>query len=257
VARRGRKLGIGLIVLVIVLLVAAVIADRVAAGVAADQLAQQAKKELVAREITSPSDPKASIGGFPFLTQVLGGVYQKITIKVDQPQANNVKLRDITVVATTVHADARSVMNGTGTVTADRVVGTANLDWDAVRSLIQLSGVPNIDPKAVQLSVVNNRIEAKLPLNLPVGQVTLHASGALEVAAGKVRVQLANLTAEGGNLSPQLQTLVQRYIQQNSSKLVATINVPAMPYRLVINKVETSDAGVVVIASADNVKLAG
>jgi hypothetical protein len=258
VARRGRKLGIGFLVLLVLLLGGLVVADRLAAKAAAQQLAQQASKELVARQITAAAGPIATIGGFPFLTQVLGGVYQKITIKVDQPEANGVKLRDITVVATSVHADAQAVLKGTGTVTADKVAGTANLDWDAVRGLIQLAKLPNIDPKAIKLSVVNNQVEVRLPLTLPTGQaVTLKATGALQVAAGKVRIQLGGLTTEGANLPPLVDTLVRNYIQQNGSNLVATINVPAMPYKLVIDKVETSDAGVLVKASAENVRLAG
>ena len=257
-ARRGRKLGIGLFVLVALLLVALVAVDRVAAAVAADRVAQQAKDELVARGITVPADPTASIGGFPFLTQVVGGRYQKVTIKVDRPQANNVELNDITAVATGVNAKAGDVMNGTGTVTADQVTGTANFGWDAVRRLINLAELPNIDPESIQLSVVNNQVEAKLPINLGQPQpVTLVATGALEVADGKVQVRLGDIRTEGGNLSPLLQNLAQRYIQQNRSRMVATINVPAMPYQLVVNKVETTEAGVLVIASAANVKLAG
>ena len=143
-------------------------------------------------------------------------------------------------------------------MTADKVAGTANLDWDAVRGLIQLAKLPNIDPKAIKLSVVNNQVEVRLPLTLPTGQaVTLKATGALQVAAGKVRIQLGGLTTEGANLPPLVDTLVRNYIQQNGSNLVATINVPAMPYKLVIDKVETSDAGVLVKASAENVRLAG
>jgi hypothetical protein len=257
VAGRGRKLGIGFVVLVVLLLGGLVVADRLAAQAAAKQVAQQAQKELVARQIKADS-PTATISGFPFLTQVLGGVYQKITIKVDQPEANGVKLRDITVVATSVHADAQAVLKGVGTVTADKVAGTANLDWDAVRGLIQLAKLPNIDPKAIKLSVVNNQVEVRLPLNLPGDQpVTLKATGALQVADGKVRIKLGGLTTEGARLSPLLETLVRNYIQQHGDSLVATINVPAMPYQLVIDKVETSDAGVLVKASADNVRLAG
>lgn len=257
-AGRGRKLGIGFVVLLVLLVGGLVVADRLAASAAAKQLAQQARNELVARQITSASGPTATIGGFPFLTQVLGGVYQKITIKVDQPEANGVKLRDITVVATSVHADAQAVLKGTGTITADKVIGTTNLDWDAVRSLIQLAKLPNIDPKAIQLSVVNNQVEVRLPLSLSATQpVTLKATGTLQVAGGKVRIQLGGLTTEGASLPPLVDAVVRNYIKQNGDNLVATINVPAMPYELVIDKVETSEAGVLVKASAENVRLAG
>lgn len=256
-ARRGTKLGIGLGVTLLVLLGALVIADRVAASVAEDRIAAEAKKELVARDITAPSDPRVSIGGFPFLTQVLAGTYQNITINFDRPETNGVQLRDLKVVATSVRADTQDVMNGTGTVTAGQVTGTVNLDWEAVRGLIQLAKLPNIDPKNIQLTVVNNRIEARFPLSFAGQSVTLRATGGLEVSEGKVRVQLDDLATEGSNLPPALNALARNYIQQNRSALAGTINVPEMPYKLVIKKVETSDAGVLMIAAADNVVLAG
>src|SRR5690349_5558244 len=85
--RRGRRIGIGLLVLLLLLVGALVAADRIGANVAADRVSQQAAKEMQARGMTSASPPDVTIGGFPFLTQVVRGVYEKITIDVDRPQS--------------------------------------------------------------------------------------------------------------------------------------------------------------------------
>jgi hypothetical protein len=193
------------------------------------------------------------VAGVPFLTQVLGGRFERITIEVPQPKTEKVTLDHLTLVATGVRADARAVMSGQGQVVADRVTGTATLSWDAVKKLVELAGLPGIDPSAVDVNVVDNKVELKMPITFGNQQVTLRASGTVVVDAGKVQLQLSDLGTEGAQAPP----FVQNLIRQNADRLRATVNVPALPYKLVINKVDTTDKGVVVIASADKVVLGG
>jgi hypothetical protein len=252
--RRGAKAAIVLLVLLLILGVALVIADRVAAGAAEDQIAAQAKKELVAREVTTASDPKVDIAGFPFLWQVIDGKYEKITIDIERPKINNVQLENLRIVASTVRAEAQAVLNGTGDVVADQISGTASITWDSVRPLLQLAGVPSgIDPSKLDLQVVDNKIQLKVPLTVNGFSLTLTAKGTLVVDAGKVIVRLDEVDSDVGSV-PQL---VQNLIKQYQDRLSVTVRIPAMPYKLVVNKVETSSSGVTMIATAANVKLAG
>ena len=103
-ARRGRRSLIGLIVVLVVLAGLFVVADRIAVGIADRRLADQAATQLASRQITSAKKPTASIGGFPFLTQVLAGKYQKVTIDVDHPRTQRTTLDHLTIVANSVHA---------------------------------------------------------------------------------------------------------------------------------------------------------
>src|SRR5437870_683936 len=188
--RRGRRVGVVLLVLLLLLIGAVVAADRIAANVAANRIAEQATTEMQARGMTSASKPEATIGGFPFLTQVIRGEYQKITIKVDKPQTQQVKLDQLTLVATNVRAPASDLLNGTGTVVASQLTGTAIIGWEAVKSLVQLAGLPSsVDPKALQVRVVDNNVELRLPLQVAGVAVTLRATGTLAVAEGRVRIQ--------------------------------------------------------------------
>jgi hypothetical protein len=252
--RRGGKVGIGLLVLLLIVLGVLVVVDRVAANAAEGQIAQQARKELTARQISTPTDPKVSIGGFPFLTQVLGGKYEKITIEIAQPKINNVQLDKLDVVATTVRADAQAVMKGTGDVVADKITGTATINWENVRPLLQLAGLPEgIDPSKVELKVANNQIQLRVPLTINGANFAVTAKGTLVVESGAVQVRLDEVGSDAGTAPPLVQNLIKQYQKQ----LTVRIKIPEMPFKLVINKVESSDAGLLMIASAANVKLGG
>jgi hypothetical protein len=250
--RRG-KTGIVLLVLLIIVGGGLLVADRIAANVAEQQIAAQAKKEMVARKITAPSDPQVGIDGFPFLTQVLAGEYKKISISIDKPDINGVRLNRLELVASTVRADAAALMRGTGDVVADKVTGTATMSWEAVRPLVQLAGLPStIDPSKVELKVVNNQIQLRVPLAINGVNFALRATGTMAVEAGKVRLQLTSVSSDAGDPPP----VVQNFVKQYQDRLRATVNVPALPYKLVVNKIETTSSGVLLIATADKVTLA-
>src|SRR5437588_11571469 len=140
-ASRGRKIWIVLLILVVVLGGLFVAGDRIAAYAAERTIASQAKKELAARNITSPSDPTVAVRGFPLLTQGARGRYDKITIHVDHPSSQGVALDALDVTARGVNASTDALMNGTGQITADDVSGTTSLGWDGVNKLINSFGV--------------------------------------------------------------------------------------------------------------------
>lgn len=249
---RGRKIGIGLLVMLVLLLGLVIIADRVGAGVAEDRIAQEAANELKKAGATTASEPKVKIGGFPFLTQVLGGNYDKITITADKPQSEDIKLEAMTIVATDVKAAASDLLNGRGPVTANLITGTATMSWDTVRSLISLANLPvPFDPATLQVKVVDNNVELRLPLALAGYSTTLVAKGTIAVAEGKVDLKLSDIQAEGVNLPRAAQSLLNSI----KNRLTATIRTPKMPYTLTIKSVDTTADGVKVIATATNVQL--
>jgi hypothetical protein len=249
---RGRKIGIALLVMLVLLLGLVIVADRVGAGVAEDKLAEQAAAELKKNGATTASEPKVKIGGFPFLTQVLGGKYEKITITADKPQSDDIKLETLTIVATDVKAAASDLLNGRGPVTATEITGNATMSWDTVRSLITLANLPvPFDPAKLQIKVVNNNVELRLPIALAGFNTTLVAKGTIAVAEGKVNLKLADIAAEGVDLPRAAQTLLNSI----KNRLTATIRTPKMPYTLTIRNVETTDSGVKVTATAANVQL--
>src|SRR5262249_19904881 len=128
-AGRGRRITIVLVVLLVVVGGLLVAADRVAAYAAERTVAREAKQELASQQISAAQDPIVHVYGVPFLTQVVRGKYQKITIDVVQPSAQGVTLDDLFVTATGINASTGALLHGTGEITADTVTGTARLNW--------------------------------------------------------------------------------------------------------------------------------
>jgi hypothetical protein len=249
---RGRKIGIALLVMLVLLLGLVVVADRVGEGVAEDRIREQAAEELRKAGATTAGDPRVEIGGFPFLTQVLGGTYEKITITADQPQSNDIKLEAMTIVASDVKAAASDLLNGRGPVTASQISGTATMSWDTVRSLISLANLPvPFDPAALDIKVVDNNVELRLPIPLAGFSTTLKATGQITVAEGKVNLKLTSIETEGA----ELPAVAKRALDSFKNRLTATIRTPQMPYTLTIRNVTTDADGVRIVATAQNVQL--
>jgi hypothetical protein len=258
VARRGRRSLIALLVVVMVLAGLFVVADRIAANMAEQRIADQAATEMRNRDITSDSKPRADIAGFPFLTQVLGGTYRKVTIEVDRPRTGAVALDRITVVANQVHAPLDSIRAGRGQVTADTVQGTASMSWEVVRNLLDttpLRQVPGLDVSKLTVTAKDNKINLAAPIEVAGMSFQLQAAGTVAVNRGEVRLQLDDLRAvsAGGGAA----ALPASFVDQYRDSLGGRIAVPSLPYSLVINKVETTADGILLIATAANVVLSG
>lgn len=256
-AGRGRRSLIVLGVLLVLVAGLFVIGDRVAANAAEGRIADQAQAEMRQRDITSASRPSASVGGFPFLTQVLAGTYQKVTITVDKPQTSKVKLDHLTITANRVHAPLGTLTSGNGQVKADSVAGTATMGWDVVKTLVDqtpLKQIPGLDASKLDIAVKDNKMTLGAPIAFAGLKLTLQASGTLTVANGEVRLQIEDVRIDNGNSSSAIS---RAFLDQYKDQLNVKIDVPQMPYKLVINKVETTDKGVLLTATAADVVLSG
>jgi LmeA-like phospholipid-binding len=258
VAGRARRPLIAMAVVIVVLAGLLVVADRVAANVAEGRIADQAATEMRNRNITSAKKPVATVGGFPFLTQVLAGRYQKVSIVVDQPQSGQVKLDQLTVVAQQVHAPLGTLTSGQGKVTADTVRGTATMSWDVVRGLVDttpLRQVPGLDVSKLKIEVKDNKMTLAAPVAFAGLNLTLEAAGTLAVTKGEVRLQIEDLRATSANGG--VGAIPQSVVNQYRDRLNVKVAVPNLPYDLKINKVETTRNGILLTATAENVVLAG
>lgn len=249
---RGRKVGIALLILFVVLVGLVIALDRIGVRVAEDRIAKQAYEEIQRNGASAATQPTVTIGGFPFLTQVLGGKYERITIEAERPKSNNVQLERMTLVATDVTANASDLINGRGPVVAGRISGTATLSWATVKSLIQIRGLPvPFDPAQLSIKVNNDNVELRLPITVTGFSTTLRASGTVQIAGGEVRLKLVDVGTEGAALPAAARAVVNGY----RNVLQATIPIPQMPYKLVLQTVRTDAGGVQITATSDNIKL--
>jgi hypothetical protein len=247
--RRGGKWFVSLVVVIAVLAGLFVASDRVAAYAAERTIAAQTKKELAAREITVPTEPTVTVSGFPFLTQVAKGKYDRIAIHLDHPASQGVTLDYLDVTATGVNASASALMNGTGDITADHVAGTATLNWDAVSRLMNTHGFGGSDARASALP--DGQVQVHVPVSLAGLNTVVVATGTLRLGTGVVHLNITRVTTEGGNI-PEV---IGRIIGSIKQDLSVDIKIPPLPYSLQVKDVAAAPAGLTVSAVAVNVPL--
>jgi hypothetical protein len=244
--RWGRRLFASVIVLLVLLGVIFVIADRAAAAFAERAIADQVRKE-VARQDVQAAEPKVKVGGFPFLTQVLDGRYESISIVLrdvrGSVEGNRVSLPQLDVDARNVRASIETLRSGQGEVRAETMNGTGLLTYSSVAKLTKQPGV--------QLSEQNGKLVVKAPLEVLGQQVTVNGTAKLSVADGRVQIGFDTLTAEGLPAAPAAQALVNAYAKQIS----INVALPDLPFQLQLQRVQPQPDGLAVTATAKDVPI--
>ncbi|SCL14148.1 Protein of unknown function [Micromonospora rhizosphaerae] len=244
--RRGRKVLIGLVVLLLILGGLLVAADRVAAGVAERAIADQVKQE-VAKKNAQSAPPQVDIGGFPFLTQVLAGKYERISIvlkDVQGPvQGGTVSVPQLDVDARNVKASLDTIRSGQGDVVAESVDGTGTITYD---SLAKLLGRPGLT-----LGERDGKLVVNAPVDILGAKLTVTGTADVTVAKGKVALRFNDLNAEGLPNLPMARTLLANYAKSIS----IDVPLPELPFQLNVRKVEPRPEGLTVTADARNVPI--
>ncbi len=152
--RKPRSRTVMIAVISVLAVLAVLIAgDRVANAVAQNMLATQLQSEL-----STPTKPEVSIGGFPFVTQVLGGSFSSVQVTADdatvQEGSTSVAIAHLDATLTGITASDRYQ-----NVVADRGEATALVDWTGVSTLAgqQMSYVAD-DRMRIDFSVPIGRL---------------------------------------------------------------------------------------------------
>jgi hypothetical protein len=244
--RRGRRLLITLLVLVVLLGVLLAVADRVGANMAEERIATEVGQQLSDRGVRS-SPPEVTVGGFPFLTQVVGENYESISILLRDVQADagqaGVRLPQLDMKARDVKATIDTLRTGQGDIVARAVEGTATVGYASVAQLIEQ---PDL-----RLSERGGKLLATLPVQLFGEEFTLTGEAEITASDGKVSVRFRELDAEGLPSSNQVRSAVNGYARDLSIELP----LPALPFGLQVGEVRPLPEGLAVTASAQNVPL--
>lgn len=238
--------GIRLLVLVLVVLVGLLlVVDRVSAWAAGQIVADRVADELASHQVDS-APPEASIGGFPFLTQVAAGRYESVTLLLRDVGTGGVWLPAVELTATGVHASATTLMEGSGTIHADRVVGTAVIGYSSVAALTELDG---LDLSATP----GGALRVYLPAELMGVPLVLVGTADVDVSGNAVQVRMTGLTVEEPHeLPPGAGPLVDQLAQAVSVEVA----LPPLPYGLAVESVRAEPAGLAVTLSARDVPIA-
>jgi hypothetical protein len=241
-----RRLLIVLVVLLVILGGLLAVADRVAASVAEQTISDEVAKELVAQDIQA-SKPEVGIAGFPFLTQVLSGKYESITIRLRDLEGtvdgNGVRLPLLDVDARDVSAPLDAIRSGQGDVVASTVKGNATIAYASVVDLMNQPGL--------RLSEQNGKLAVTAPLQVLGQRITVSGIANLVVANNQVRISFDNLTSDDLPNLAGAEAVVNQYARQ----LAVTIALPELPFQLDVSEVTARPEGLAVSASAKNVPL--
>jgi len=244
--RRGRRLVAGTIVLILVLAGLLFAADRAAAAFAERAVADQVRREVAKQNVQS-SAPEVTVGGFPFLTQVLDERYKSIRIVLRDVrgslEGNALSIPQLDLDARNVRASIETLRSGQGQVTAETVHGTGTLTYSSVAELMNRPGL--------QLSEQNGKLAVKAPLDVLGQRLTVNGTAQVTVANGQVRIGFDTLTAEGLPAVPAAQALVNAYAKQIS----IDIALPDLPFQLQVQNVKPLPEGLAVTATASDVPI--
>jgi len=225
-----RKFLVALVILVVVL----VALDRAGLYIAQREISTRVKSAYDLSE-----RPGVSIKGFPFLTQVASGHYQRIDVTIRSDRTDGVQLQNIDAIFTGVHASLSLLLGqDAGSVTASRATGSALVPYSQVRSRLP-HGV-TIAPDGSVLNVAGT---------VSYGPVHGTVSGTvrLGVSSGGITVTPQRVSIDGKPL-----TLAGAL----ASQFTFTIPVGTLPLHLRVTGVQVTSGGVLIDATARNVAFA-
>jgi hypothetical protein len=238
----GRRLAVGGLVFAFIVVGLLVVADRVGAYYAERRIADEVQQEVARRDIQSDR-PDVAVGGFPFLTQVLSGEYESVTIKLRNVDGGGIRLPQLDIEATGVHAELQTIRSGQGEARADQVTGTATVGYATIAALANQPGL--------QLSGQDGELRVRLPVEILGEQVTLVGSAQVQVDDNRIRVSVSELDTEGGNLPEQARQIANGY----ADRLSVSFQLPPLPFDLTVDEVTAQPEGLAVTATARGVPI--
>jgi len=235
------------IVLLLILAAALAVADRFAASYAERKISDRVAQQVAQQKATS-EQPKVTIEGIPFLTQVARGEYQEIRIELANlsgpaGDGRTIKIKTLDARANDVRAPLDTIRSGNGEVTAGSVIGTGLIDY---AQIAQLAGQPG-----VKLAEQNGKLVGSAPVQVLGQTFTISATAALKVQGDLVQVSFSDVKAEGLPDNALVRGLVNTYVQ----KLAFNLRIPALPLDLKVKSVEPQADGLKITAAASHVSL--
>jgi hypothetical protein len=215
----------------------ALAADRGAEAVAEDRVAQ-----LVAERGGLAGQPQVEIGGFPFLTQALGGRYDDVRISLTgadlgQPEGTSadVSLRGVEVALSDV------LSGSVQQVPVERVDGTATLSYALLAEQLGPGTTVTRD---------GDRLRVQRTVEVGGVSVPLTATGTVSLDGDTLVVDVDDASGAGVDVPDVL-------VDQVSDALDVRYRIPQLPFGLQVTGVAPADDGVRVRVEATDTVLQG
>lgn len=226
------------ICLVLFVLLAAVL-DRVSAHLAASEMVSQIQKSQ-----QLPTKPEASVGGFPFLTQVLMGDYKDIGLRIRRvaPVAD-LCVDDIDVHVKGVHLPLSTLIGGKPkSLRIDQVIGTVTLTYTDLNTYLATQ------PGHLQLAASSGGLRISAPVDLPlIGQIKVFGDVRASVQNNKLTISPTGLGVDGLGSVAIPTGAVQA--------LTVALPLDGLPMNLQLTSASVTSAGIEVTARANHLDL--
>lgn len=231
-------------VLLVILLGLLLVADRVGVSVASRAAASQLQKAL-----RTAHQPAVELGGFPFLTQVLSGRYDRVEVRAGQASAAGVTLTtlDATLVGARV-PPSQALLRTVAEVPVEqlRVRGTVSYAELARLADERLDLAPSA--AGLSLSPAGDRVQVTGTVEALGQTVVVTALSRVEVVHGDLLVTAESYRVGGTNTDP-------RIIRALDDRLDVRVPVEGLPSGLQVRQVQVRPEGLSVLATAVDVML--
>ncbi|MFI9504868.1 DUF2993 domain-containing protein [Nocardia sp. NPDC052566] len=223
-----------LVISIVVLAIAVIVGDRIAVVLAQNEIGRQ-----IAAEYKLTNDPSVDIGGFPFLTQALGGSYRDIDIRVGDWTDKKITVRDLDVALTDLSASLSDLMDKrTSNIVAATATATAVIPYDTVQSFAP-SGVKSIAYGADGLRITGTFSMEGIPVP---------ATVIVTVAPTDEGIQVTPVSAQSTAGGPKIPLGPLR------KSLAFTIPLQGLPLGAKLTTIQPSADGLHLTAVAHNVR---
>ncbi|ASU82164.1 DUF2993 domain-containing protein [Nocardiopsis gilva YIM 90087] len=223
-----------LVFILIFLLVMVVVADRGLHSAAQNEIAKR-----VSQRYQLSSEPEVTIGGFPFLTQAIGGEYSEIHIVTGAMTVNDVNLDRVDITARNVQAAIGDLM------TEPKVIAGAA---DA-KVMLPYSELQSRLPQGIVIENKDGKPRMTGDLAVP-GGISVPVAADLDVSIDGDIINVTPTDIEVSDAPIDLGSAVK-------DRLTVSFQVPQMPFDLQITKIDALPNGVEVSAEATDVRLVG
>ncbi|WP_041789842.1 LmeA family phospholipid-binding protein [Microlunatus phosphovorus] len=228
-------------VMIAVISVLAVLAVLIAGDRVANAVAQNTIASALQSELSTASKPEVRLGGFPFVTQALGGSFSSAHVTADDATVSS---GDTTV--TIAHLDA-TLTSITATdryqnVVAARGEASALLDWSSVSSLVGQQMSYEADDRM------------RLNFNVPIGQLNIegHITGRLQLDAERQTITVADPQVTVANID-----VPQSVVEAVSRIVLRPYTLGDLPYDIELTGLTAQPDGVLLSGTGQNIPLRG
>jgi hypothetical protein len=236
----------------LILAVLLVVADRAAEAEASSQMRSLVGTQLAKHDV-SYATLDVTIGGTPFLTQVVQRRFTSLAIDMTQvhisANGKQATLPSLHVLASGVHFDPVTVLRGEpAAVTTEAVSGNAIVTYATLSSLLDLSQYHLTD---LQFEERDGGLRATG--NVSVGGVTvpMQATADVSVTAGRIELRLRDAGAVGAALPAVAVSALDALVH-------AVLNpaLPPLPFGIALQSLQVTPDGLAVAITGHDLTLA-